>query len=1054
MKPPELKIYKASAGSGKTYTLALEYIRELVCSRNEDAYQYILAVTFTNDATSEMKERILAELYGLAFNTPDSKKFLASLQKSLHESNKNLSSEEIQNRSRSILNHILANYSRLNIITIDSFFQHVLRNLARELGTGSRFNLEMDTEKVLSKASQAIIEKASQKEYSQLLDWLTTYIQQKLSEAKSWNIEKEIVDFSRCIYNEYFQENEPVLREQLINNPKIFQELNKEQRKRQKFIQDALAKSCERYNELLSEYNIDAGEISNGKEIPTFLNKAAKTPDDVSISNRMLGRLETSDNWIKKTSKQKDEILWLAEKELMPLLAGAIGNISEYKTSRIITKNLHQLGLVWYIREEIVQQNKANNRFILSDTSRFLNQMIDKSDAPFIYEKIGASIHHVMIDEFQDTSRLQWENFKVLLEEIIAQDNFSLIVGDVKQSIYRWRNGNWRILSDLHKEFPAQQKTLEKNYRSQEVIVDFNNQFFSTSAAFLDTYTRKEFKQESPFLTSYDESTKQEAHHSNGKGFVSLDFIPTKGEDSSYDDLMQETVLEKLILLHEKGIPAEEICILCRKNKHIIQLGEYLAIQREIHPELAQDNYLNVVSNEAFQLNSSLSIRIIIEILRLIADPNNTIARAQLDYYLNQIGTKIDLEERREELASMPLIFIVSELYVCLNLSRLEGETSYLFAFYDALFKYLNDHPSDIPQFLEYWDEKLFKNTISTGEGVKGIRAMTIHRSKGLQFHSVIVPYCDWKFKSKETIVWCGAKSGYYDLNLLPVSYSKGMKDSIFEEEYIEETLFTWMDNLNELYVAFTRAEDNLFILSKEGEIKNNLSTAAHLLYAGIGSFVEAWDKESNHFEKGAIETYQPQEIKDNKNENPLRQTPPPLPTKFISHSVKNEKIIFRQSNQSREFLFPDRPTKEQYVAHGNIMHKLFEQINTLDDIDSSIQTLIMEGVIVPEKAEEYRKDIISAIEESNVEHWFSGKSINYHEATILLEEDGEVIQKRPDRILFSPEQTTVIDFKFGIPHKKYHKQVRQYMDLLESMNYPNVKGFLWYAEERIVEAV
>jgi ATP-dependent exoDNAse (exonuclease V) beta subunit len=347
----------------------------------------------------------------------------------------------------------------------------------------------------------------------------------------------------------------------------------------------------------------------------------------------------------------------------------------------------------------------------------------------------------------------------------------------------------------------------------------------------------------------------------------------------------------------------------------------------------------------------------------------------------------------------------------------------------------------------------LHKKTVSGGAGIDGIRAMSIHKSKGLQFHTVIVPYCDWDIHPRSgTTVWCGTKEGFYDLELFPVSYSKGMGDTIFAAEYKEETVQTWMDNLNILYVAFTRAERNLLILAQENEKLDSvlkITTVSDLLQISAGHLFDLPTDDGRAFEKGVLSAAAPAAEKT--SDNLLKQAPKPYAITFVSETFKQGESIFKQSNQSREFVDPKARSKENYVAYGNIMHKLFEQIDTMDDIDRAIDNHISAGLMHPDESRIYREKVRSAIIESGVEDWFSGKYRNYPEATILTEENGELKQKRPDRVLVSGEAAIVIDFKFGESHQAHHKQVRQYMDLLENMAYPSVEGYLWYVEERKV---
>jgi ATP-dependent exoDNAse (exonuclease V) beta subunit len=379
-------------------------------------------------------------------------------------------------------------------------------------------------------------------------------------------------------------------------------------------------------------------------------------------------------------------------------------------------------------------------------------------------------------------------------------------------------------------------------------------------------------------------------------------------------------------------------------------------------------------------------------------------------------------------------------------LERIEGQSAYLFFFFDAVTDYLKDRSADIHSFLDFWEDELSQKTIPAGEGIDGVRAMTIHKAKGLQFHTVLIPYCNWELNPKKNpIVWCGRKEGYYDLELLPVSYSEKMKNTVFSEEYRYETSLSWLDNLNLLYVAFTRAEQNLIIFGKTKKqlsALENIKNVSDLLQWLIPELNGNWESESGHYETGVLTN-----IRKAKEEtaNPLKQTPPPLYVDFVSGEFMEGKPAFKQSNQSREFIASDLPTREKYIAHGNIMHALFAAINTQSDIDKAVERFVSDGLILPEEKEAYKNQIHSYLQNPQVEDWFSGKYTVYPEFSIIVKEKGTVTTKRPDRVLLSDNATLVIDYKFGEPHPSHEKQMQEYRTLLQSMNYPNVEGYIWY---------
>jgi len=1057
----QLKIYKASAGSGKTYTLALEYIKELLLGKQED-YRYILAVTFTKDATGEMKERILSDLYGLAFETDDSIKFLTSLTEALNEAGKPMTETLIRKKAGEILQAIIHDYSRLYITTIDSFFQKILRNLARELGRGSKFNLEMNSAKVRLEAVNRMIENASNDK--QLLQWLTTYVESKLEQDINWRFMDDVYNFSACIYDEFFQKHEKKLRNQLNNNPSIFSDLRNYHFSLLREYKSFFKNIYKQVLDLLNENNFEPGDFFNKGTVFNFWkNLAENQKGDLNITVKKM--LNDAESWSTKTHKRRNGIITLAENRLMDLLTKTVDIYYKQDTSKLIMENIHQLGLIWYITEEISRINAENNSFMLSDTALFLNRMIDDSDSPFIYEKIGAEIRHVMIDEFQDTSRLQWENFKVLLSDILSNNRFSMLVGDVKQSIYRWRNGDWQILNQIGSELEVQEKTLEFNYRSKEKIVSFNNTFFTEAGKLLNDKFIEELSasSESPFSSAYNEKNIcQKTLEKTSKGFVKIVFLKDE-ENEKYRDVVLMKLLEEVTILQSAGIRAEDICILVRKNDQIRGIADYFSSKKMDHPELAACNYLDIVSNEAFQLNSSLSIKIIIQALKTIAFPENPVNQANLQYLLSFIPEMPVLKKLEFELKTMPLVELISFLYAYYSLEKIEGQSAYLFFFFDAVTEYLKNLYADIHSFLDFWEEELSTKTIPVGEGIKGIRAMTIHKAKGLEFHSVLIPYCTWELNPKNSIVWCGGRRGEggngeigeagemgKGLELFPVTYSEKMKNSGFSEEYRNETALSWLDNLNLMYVAFTRAEQNLIIFGKNKRLLSsleNVKNVSDLLQWTVPKLTGDWDNISCCFKTGF-----PTNISKTKEEttNPLKQTPPPFYVNFVSGKFPETKSIFKQSSLSRVFMQSDSPERNFFITHGNIMHELFASINTLNDINNAVERFVTEGLIIPEEKDIYKNKIHSCLQNPEVKDWFSDKYTVYPEFSIIVKENGSVTTKRPDRVLLSGNNAIVIDYKFGEPDGSHKKQMLEYISILSTMNYDNVEGYIWYVEKDI----
>ena len=532
---PQLLVYKASAGSGKTFTLAVQYIKLLI--EDTSAYRKILAVTFTNKATTEMKKRILYQLYGIATASPESEGYLKEILKTSGKS-----VDEIRQAARTALKNIIHDYSRFRIETIDSFFQSVMRNLSRELELGANLNIELNNTEVLSDAVDSMIEKLDRR--SPVLYWLLEYIEERIADDKRWNVSGEIKNFGKNILNESYIEKGNGLRNKL-SQPQFIPEYRK---KLQLIRQEALEQMkgfTEHFLELLEANGLTPADLKRGSNgIASYFNKIARGELDDKVRNKTVEDcLEDAAGWTTKTSAYRDTIRSLAENELIPLLTEAEklrpANNMLVNSCDLSLRYLNNLRLLAHIDEEVRIQNQSHNRFLLSDTNALLHSLIREGDASFVYEKLGTTIDTVMIDEFQDTSRMQWENFHLLLQESLAQKEGSLIVGDIKQSIYRWRNGDWKILAGLGNDpsFRIRECSLGTNWRSEANIIRFNNGLFTAACQVLND--RYEAEQGDPCTQLLD----------------------------AYSDVCQQTARKDEKRLHQTDIPArQQGRALCRNH--------------------------------------------------------------------------------------------------------------------------------------------------------------------------------------------------------------------------------------------------------------------------------------------------------------------------------------------------------------------------------------------------------------------------------------------------------------------------------------------------------
>jgi ATP-dependent exoDNAse (exonuclease V) beta subunit len=1067
-----LTVYKASAGSGKTFTLAVEYIKLLI--NNPQSYRNILAVTFTNKATEEMKMRILSQLYGIWKHLPDSRDYL---DKIIDETS--LSEDVVTQRAGIALNLLLHNYNYFRVETIDTFFQSVLRNLARELDLTANLRIGLNDIQVEEQAVDRLIDSLTHQDI--MLQWIMKYIMENISDDRSWNIIGQVKQFGRTIFRDYYKEQSKELNK-LIGVKGFLEAYAKQMREIRANAQQQMKGYAQQFFDILENESIGVQDLSYGKTgvYGFFLKLYNGQFDENIVGTRVTDCMTSPEKWYSKKNCSRPEMVhMLADSTLMPLLRQAVEDRPRqwklFKSADLTLSHLNQLRLLDHIDQKVREMNSEANRFLLSDTQQLLHELIKDSDSPFIFEKIGTQLEHVMIDEFQDTSTVQWQNFKVLLQECMSHtDTENLIVGDVKQSIYRWRSGDWRLLNAIDTDFPHANEVMEirplkTNYRSERRIIDFNNAFFKEAAQQEYDSQRENYPQGAEQLRNAYSDVEQLIPDKRGNdGMVSVCLLPQRDYQATVLGMLTDTVSTLL----DKGQKAQDIAILVRSNQYIPMVANYFA---EHLPEV------RIVSDEAFRLDTSVSVNILVQTLHLLTHPDDLLAKATVAklYQRSVLGTSTAENElliksqpldellpetfvqHTQELLQLPLYELTERLYAIFELERLHEQSAYICAFYDQLNRFTQDNSTDIDAFIDEWKETICSKTIQSCE-TDGIRILSIHKSKGLEFDNVLIPFCDWRLEHSD-ILWCRpAESPFDALPLVPVDFSqKQMMGTVFEQAYLDEHLQNIVDNLNLLYVAFTRASKNLFVIGRR-ETKNTRSTLIESVLPKLelkGSTLEG--KEDNNgpltFVYGEMaNNKEPLQNKEHKNAsgNVFLQ---PVTHKPITLTSFDAKVEFRQSNKSHEFIEGDDEGQElSYIKIGSVLHNIFSTINTSADIDQALSQLQQDGVLYDNDVtrEKVTNMLHKRLESNRVKDWFSDHWKLYNEYSIVFMKDGKLMERRPDRVITNGEETHVVDFKFGRPHEEYHEQVQEYMQLLRSMGLPNVKGWLWYVYSNKIEEV
>lgn len=1069
MRKP-LTVYKASAGSGKTFTLAAEYIALLAV--DPECYKNILAVTFTNKATKEMKMRILSQLYGISHELKESEPYVRSITETT-----TVDRERLSRQADAALHNLMHDYSFFKVETIDAFFQRILRNMSRELNLAANLQLRLDDEMIGELAVDSMIGEIESG--SPLLSRLMEYIEARMDDDLAWNIIGEIKRFGTLVFKDFYKQRAEQI-SGTVEDDNFFKGYRRTIGEIASAALRRMQEQADKFFDELEREGLQPDMLTNkGRGIASYFAKLrrGKLSEKDCVNKTLEKHIDSAEAWATKKSPRRDQVVEVAERVLLPLLRETErmrrAEAKKYYSASLTLKNLHKLRLLSSIEKKVRKMTDEGGWFMLNDTPTLLEGMIDGSDAPFIFEKIGSLLDYIMIDEFQDTSRTQWASLKVLLRDCMSRaKSGNLIVGDVKQSIYRWRSSDWKLLDRVEQEFDdadrqLEVKALNTNFRSERNVVEFNNCFFETAAEKTAQEEEKISRDGAEQIrNAYDDVAQMVPADKPNAGLVRVVLLP----GNEYKEATLHKIAEHVDTLLEAGVRANDIAILVRMNRDIPVIADYLM---QAKPEV------NVVSDEAFRLDASLAVRAIVQALYFLLHPEDKLAKANLWKSYTMIGGRDLTPQSMEDivlpdeiicndahLLKLPLTELIERLRGILGLSGYHDEDAYLSAFNDCVTAFVADNPAGVDDFLEQWDSVFCAKTIPA-DAANGIRIVSIHKSKGLEFDSVIVPFCDWEL-SKPHTVWCSPKEApYNELEIVPIDYNDAMRDSIYADEYVEEHTQNSIDNLNLLYVAFTRAARNLFIIGKrtknlkDDDIGGNRSKLIEQVLPLVGerlpgSVYENEDEnETTTFRYGDLSVNRKDSIgSDEKEVNIFTEKEEEIDV-YIDTFVAP--VEFKQSNASREFIEGDYD-KSQYIKTGSLLHNIFARIRTLDDVPVITRELQAGGLSDPKELTVGK--VMALLEKSlanpRVREWFSPRWTLFNECSIIFEnEKGEIQTRRPDRVITDGKTTVVIDFKFGLQGKtEYLSQVGEYMQLLRDMGYANVCGFIWYFSLGRIEEV
>ncbi|MCD4793534.1 MAG: UvrD-helicase domain-containing protein [Bacteroidales bacterium] len=1096
----KLQIYKASAGSGKTYLLTENYLK--LSFESPDNFSKILAVTFTNKAAEEMKKRILKEL-----NSIINKGKKANHFKSIANHLNTDSEPFILQRATAVRDQLLHNYSMFFVSTIDSFVQKVVRSFAYEMNLNSGYDIEMDNDKVINDLTEMLYNSIS--ENKDLQKWLIKFAEFKINEGKNWDFRAEINALSQEIFKEKFQ-SLFLDKKDADDEKKLISDFLNSLYSIKKSFESKMNQISERYKSILVKEGIDFKNL--GFKFQSISNHFyIKIPDKKyeDLFKTLIKALEGIENWYKKTEEidivNSIKLIYDDLYECIEDFFKTMEKDSEsYYSAEVVISNFYSFGILNDVANFLPEYRSNNNILLISDTNLLLRQIIGNNDAPFIYEKFGNRFNNILIDEFQDTSGFQWANFKPMIENSLSQAFYDLIVGDIKQSIYRWRSGDWKLLlsgvkEDIGNNFIDEQ-SLDYNWRSKKNIILFNNTIFKIIPELLQNQFNNELltvKNESlkntlisedydKIITQAYKGQKQNVPEKSDKtgGSVMIKFFEKSNNDKYNEKIYEHFPATIDNLLKSGKYKPSDIGILVRRNIEAKDISNILMKYQEENTEAEK---YQIVSPDSLYISSSSAIKLLICAMRFIFDKNNDINTAHLIYEYQRIinGNEIDYNKiflsvtdktfekllpgnyiKSLDALSQKSVYELSESIINIfELYKLQKEFSYLKAFQDIISDQIRRNNSNLSEFLDWWEEKGITKSIQLSEKTDAVQIMTIHKSKGLAFRIVMLPYANWNIDHSginSPLLWVtGNKPPFNSFKYLPVKYSRRLAQTIYAKDYFNEKLYANIDALNMLYVAFTRAIDELYIFAQYDDNKksNEIKNIGQLLYVSVYQD----DSELIGEERGFIDlknfTNQNNKIflfdhKHKPSEHSIPEDEDDIISKLYSperypNNITDEKIKIKFS--SEEFFIESIDEIEHKVNYGNLMHQIFSEIKTGYDINNALEKMIFEGYISNSEKSELNEKIKEIISRPTVNQWFTDDfEVKNEEALITSKGDIRI----PDRVLINDERIIVIDFKFGKKHKKYKRQIEEYKNLLEEVYEQKPEAYIFYVEEDVIETV
>lgn len=1028
-------VYNASAGAGKTYNLVLSYLRICLARPTPEVYRSILAITFTNKAAGEMKQRILEALLAFGNVAPPKSEMPGSMHLQLAEEMQ-VDPVQLAYRAQDVLRAILHSYSAFSVSTIDKFTNRLIRSFAQDLNLSGNYEVELDGESVLREAVDAMLGALQESEIA--TEALISFVKQQLEDGKSPRIEQGLVKMGKSLFDESAQPYLKLLKEVGLSD---ILNARKQLRSRQLRIEGALSAQAEEILELIREAGLEHNWFSSSY-VPKWLQKfSGRALSDCFPSNTVLSQISGEKEFFSKANmKAYGAALSLVEQELrekgMRLIQALQQHYPLYHLSNLVLRDIFSLAVLNEIDHHLQVLKEESNRLPIGEFNKLISERLRQQAAPFLYERLGDRYRHFFIDEFQDTSSLQWDNLTPLVNNALSGDSnasSAMIVGDGKQSIYRWRGGEVEqflaLSANTHKSnkvlsaqmgelelYSRASVTLGSNYRSLREVVRFNNDFFSWMSEKLNKETHRAL-----YAESEQSPGKQDG------GYVRME---VNAYNEEYNQAELSRIEQAIYEAESRGFKRHDIAILVRDGKRGKMIVDYLLSKQ-----------IAVVSSATLQLQQSPDLLFIIHLLRSLTRPDDVLSRVKTLEYMWSAAASLQqqtLHEFLEMFVNQDVKFfeqfleahwegfsvkqfqqlsLQEKCYALLrHLSTTEKSDAFVAAFLDAIHTFQNKQEAGVAELLVWWDEEGGRKQLDMSGASNAVRLMTIHKSKGLEFPVVIMPFADWRLSVGASAAWLKLNPDqFFGLPAARITLSKDNLEHVFEEYrkmYEEDKDAILLDNVNLMYVGMTRAEEVLYVFSSSGRSASYMSTYYQ-------NYVEAFGADGL-LERGSY------------------------PEKTIAPAKEEEQglnLAYEQEEWTAKLAVSLNAPKDwvggekEALNFGKTMHAVLSRVYKTEDYDRLVS------------GEALKKAVGEVLKHPELVKYFSTPDEVLNERDILMPE-GSLM--RPDRVVVQAGVAHVLDYKTGKHYPNHKEQLDNYMSVLTQMGYTAGDKVLIYLDEMV----